>query len=129
MRNIWHSCGRFKLADHLEGKLPAARRIFNRVRAIARECGPVTIYAQKSRIVFQVRVRFANAVVRKRRVDIGLWLTRRIEHPALHSVDVIAPNCYAHTFRMHDETDVDDEFAKLFGEAYLVGQQEHLDLD
>ncbi len=127
IRNVWHSCGRFRLDDHFEGKHPEARRIFGRLRAIVRECGPVTVYAQRTRIVFQVRVRFANAVVRKRWVDIGLWLTRRVEHPRVHKLEVLAPNCYAHTFRMHSADDLDADFAGLVGEAYEVGEQEHLE--
>jgi hypothetical protein len=50
--------------------------------AVARASGPVTVYAQKTRIVIQARVRFAGAVVRQRWLDAALWLKRRIAHPA-----------------------------------------------
>ncbi|MFQ6044883.1 MAG: hypothetical protein ACE5PT_00810 [Gemmatimonadales bacterium] len=45
---------------------PVVRKLFNGVKALVRECGPVTVYAQKTRIVFMVRVRFAGVTVRKR---------------------------------------------------------------
>ncbi len=41
---------------------------------MARACGPVTVYAQKSRIVFQARVRFAGAVVHNEWLEATLWL-------------------------------------------------------
>jgi len=63
--NIWHSCGHYRLADHFRGKPPALRETFDSYVAAARRNGPVTIYAQKTRIVMQSRVRFAGAVVRK----------------------------------------------------------------
>ena len=60
-RNLWHSCIRLRLADHFRGKDPIVRQLFNRFRALVRG-GPVTVYAQKTWIVSQVRVRFAGAV-------------------------------------------------------------------
>ena len=63
-KNLWHSCGRYRLADHFKGKPPALRRTFDRFVRLAKACGPVTVYAQKTRIVLQARVRFAGAVVR-----------------------------------------------------------------
>lgn len=65
-RNIWHSCGRYRIADHFVVAQPVVRKLFNGVKALVRECGPVTVYAQKTRIVFMVRVRFAGVTVRKR---------------------------------------------------------------
>jgi hypothetical protein len=59
MRNLWHSCSRHSLDDHFKGKDPMLRKIFDRYLALVKKCGPVTAYAQKTRIIFQVRVRFA----------------------------------------------------------------------
>ncbi len=50
---------------------------FRRWVDIARSCGPVTVYAQKTRIVIQARVRFAGAVVRQQWLDAALWLNGR----------------------------------------------------
>src|SRR5687768_11173861 len=82
-RNLWHSCGRYSLEDHFIGKDSSVREVFDRLVALAEACGPVTVYAQKTRIVFQVQVRFVNVVTRRGWLDAGLWLTRRAEHPAL----------------------------------------------
>ena len=88
---MWHSCTRYRLAEHFEGKDPLVRRLFDRFVALVRECGPVTVIPQKTRIAIMVRVRFAGAVPRKHWLDAGLWLTRRAEHPCLHRVEAFGP--------------------------------------
>ena len=102
---------------------PAADRLVE----AAHSCGPVTIYAQKTRIVFMVRVRFAGVMTRKRWLYFSLWLTRKIEHSRLHKVDVYGPRSYGHQFRLSDPAEIDERLEALICEAYRVGRQEHLD--
>ncbi|MFQ5843747.1 MAG: DUF5655 domain-containing protein [Planctomycetota bacterium] len=125
-RNQWHSCSRYRLSDHLQGKPRRIRELFDAFRALAESCGPVTVYAQKTRIVFQVRVRFASAVPRKRWLNCGFWLTRRARHPLIHRADKIAPRCYACHCRLTDASQLDESFAALMRRAYSIGCQEHL---
>ena len=66
---MWHSCGTFRLADHFAGKPPILRKTFTTFVSVARSNGPVIVYAQKTRIVIQARVRFAGAVVRSSWLD------------------------------------------------------------
>jgi hypothetical protein len=121
--NIWHSCGRYRLSDHFTGKAPALRGVFRTWLAAARAAGPVTAYAQKSRIVFQVRVRFAGAVVRRTWIDAGLWLKRRASHPRLVRVEDFGPLGYGHHFRLERPEDVDAALRRLMKEAYAIGEQ------
>src|SRR5688572_20871374 len=55
-RHLWHSCSRHTLAEHFIDKPPHMRELFNSFVAIIERFGPVTVYAQKSRIVCQARV-------------------------------------------------------------------------
>ncbi len=126
-RHLWHSCGRYRLADHFRNNDPEVRRLFNRFRSLVRACGPVTVYAQKTRITFQGRVRFAGCTPKQRWLDGGLWLTRQHSHHAIRRVERIAPKCYAHYFRIQRADEMDSAFTDLVREAYAVGQQEHLD--
>jgi hypothetical protein len=119
-KNLWHSCGRYWVADHLKGADPAVRKMYARFVALVRACGPVTIYAEKTRIVCMVRVRFAGAVVWKRSLQCSLWLTRRIRHPALSRVEVFGPRSYGHYFRFTDPTQLDKRFGALVREAYRI---------
>ena len=125
-KNMWHSCGSHRLRDHFRGKDPAVRRLFETFRMIVRECGPVTIYAQKTRIVFQGTVRFAGAMPRKRWLDVALWLTQRHDHPALHKIEFIPLNAYSHHFRIRSSSEFDAAFRRLVRDAYAIGQRAHL---
>jgi hypothetical protein len=123
-RNLWHSCGKYRLADHFAGKLPGVRKVFDRFAAVAKACGPVTIYAQKTRIVFQTRVRFGGGVALKSYFRAGLWLRRRVSHPRLVRVESFGTLGYGHYFRLTAPKDVDAAFAKLVREAYATAGRE-----
>ena len=122
-RNLWHSCGHYRLADHFRGKPRTLRETFNCYVAAARQNGPVTVYAQKTRIVMQGRVRFAGAVVRKDWLDATMWLKRPITHPRLVRTESFGRLGYGHHFRLCVPDDVDSAMVKLLREAYAIGQQ------
>lgn len=115
---MWHSCGRFRLADHFKGKPSALRATFRRLVAVARACGPVTVYAQKTRIVIQARVRFAGAVVNRTWLDAGLWLKRRVTHPRVHRTEDFGKLGYGVHFRLTAPSDIDRGLVALMREAY-----------
>jgi hypothetical protein len=117
-RNLWHSCGRYHVADHFAGKAPSVLRTYRRFAQAVRSCGKVTIYAQKSRIVCMVDVRFANVVARKNWLECGLWLDRKAEHPALRRIVPLSRDSYGHSFRFDDPSQIDDAFVALLREAY-----------
>ena len=124
-RNMSHSCARFRIADHFKGKDPSVRKVYLRFKALVKRFGPVTVYAQKTRIVFQTRGRFAGIQVRKNRLDVGLWLKRRREHSRLYKIEFYPPNDYVHRIRLADVSEIDAELAGFVREAYIVGRQEY----
>jgi len=119
-RNLSHSCGRYRLADHFAGKPPRLRATFRRLVAVARACGPVTVYAQKTRIVIQARVRFAGAVVHKGSIDAGLWLRRRVTHPRLQRIEDFGRLGYGIHLRLTQPSDVDALVVAFIREAYAL---------
>jgi hypothetical protein len=123
---MWHSCSRHSLDEHFDGKDPLLRKIFDRYLALVKKCGPVTVYAQKTRITFQVRVRFAGAVVKKNWIEGGVWLKRKVEHPRFFRIESVTPRDHVHRFRLSQLEDIDDELAEFIREAYAVGRQDHL---
>jgi hypothetical protein len=125
--NLWHSCSRHSLDEHFKGKDPLMRQLFDRYLALVRKCGPVTVYAQKTRIIFQVRVRFAGAVIKKNWIEGGVWLKRRVEHPRFFRIESPTPRDHIHRFRLTKLKEIDDELAEFIREAYAVGCQEHFD--
>lgn len=122
-RNMWHSCRRDAIADHFRGKDPAVRALYRRFAALVRRCGPVTVYAQKSRIVFQTRARFAGVAPRKRWLDAAVWLKRRLESPRFYRIESITPRDHVHRFRIERPADCDRWLGGLLREAYAVGSQ------
>ena len=96
------------------------RKIWRRFAQIVRSCGKVTIYAQKSRIVCMVDVRFGGAIVRKSALECGLWLDRRAEHPTLIRITEVGRDSYVHSFRFRDPAEMDDSFVALVREAYAA---------
>jgi hypothetical protein len=125
-RNIWHSCGHYDLDSHFLGKDPILRETFDRLVEITNSCGPVTVYAQKTRIVFMARVRFGGVMVKKHTLDWALWLTRRVDHPLLHRIEVFGVQSYGLHFRLTAPGDIDQQLVALTCEAYKTGLQEHL---
>ncbi len=124
-KNLWHSCGRYRLADHFKEKPRELRKTFDRLVALAKACGPVTVYAQKTRIVLQARIRFASVVVRRDWLDAGIWLKRRAAHPRLARVESFGRLGYGLHFRLRQPADVDDALRDLVREAYAIGIQSH----
>jgi hypothetical protein len=122
---MWHSCVNVPISSHFRGK-PELRKVFDKYAALARRCARITIYAQKSRIVFQARARYAGCMVRKDHLEGGVWFKRRVEHPRFHRILHIPPHDYAHYFRLRSVDDVDAHLAKLLRAAYRTGMQEHL---
>ena len=94
------------------------RRIYRALTKLVRSCGPVTVYAQKTRIVCMVQVRFASIVTRKNALTCGLWLRRPVEHPAIVRTDRYGPDLYYPFFNFTDPSQLDDAFADLVREAY-----------
>jgi hypothetical protein len=123
-RNMWHSCGNVPLDYHFAGKDRRSRELFDQYVAFVERCGPITVYAQKTRIVFQTRARFASVMVRTRWIEGTLWLKRRVELPRFHRIESILDRDFIHSFRLTDASQLDDELMALVREAYAVGSQD-----
>jgi hypothetical protein len=125
--NLAHSCAVVELGEHFAASTPAVRAAFDALVEAARECGPVTVNATRSRIALQARGRFA-AVDKPRRKHLTghLVLTRAVRSPAITRVEFLAPYYYLHRFRLAGPRDVGEALRTLLAEAYGVGDQRHL---
>lgn len=128
-RNQSHACGRYSLADHFRGKPAEIRALFNAVVAAIRAIGPVRVLPEKTRIAFQVRMSFAQVTPRRHWLDGHVVLARRLDNPRFRKVQTFSPRNHLHEFRLTRLDDIDGEFLSWLAEAYLVGQQRHLDRD
>lgn len=126
-RNMSHSCGRYSIDGHFENKAPHIRGLFEELVRAARACGPVHVYAQKTRIVFQTRGRFVAVTPRKHHLGGHIWLKRPRSHPRIHRIDPLLDRDFVHNFRLTRAEDIDEDFRELIREAYLVGKQEYVE--
>jgi len=126
-RNQTHTCAApTDLDGHFAGADPAVRETFERVLAVVRAAGPVTVLPEKTRIALHVRMSFAALMPRRRWLNGHLVLARRVDSPRFTRVETYSPRNVLHAFRLTAPDEVDDEFAAWLGEAYRVGRQEHL---
>ena len=125
--NLWHSCGRHTYDRLFARSDPHVRRIFERLATLARRCGPVHIYPQKTRVVFQVRIRFAGGRPQKQQFIAGFLLPRATRSPRFVRVlDGVSRHYKAVYVPLRTEADVDAEIGRWMRRAYRFGRQDHL---
>jgi hypothetical protein len=125
-RNQYHSCRRGRIEDVFAGRTQNVRDLFDRLRKEIEALGPVKLVPYRDRVAFMTRVRFAGASPRKKWLDVGFWLPRRIESPRLRRIETLLPNAHIHWLRVSDASELDGELVGWLREAYAVGRQEHL---
>jgi len=125
-RNQWHSCKRYTLAEPLSKGGSLARELFAQVRKAVASVGPTNVQAYRDKVSFLVRVRFLSVTPRKRWIDLGFWLPRRIESARWRKVETLTPTDHVHVLRVRAASDIDDEVIGWIREAYAVGEQKHL---
>jgi hypothetical protein len=119
--NLWHSCSQYTLDERFAGSTPEARAAFDRFVELVERCGPVTVIAQKTRIVLMDRVRFAGAVVLRDRVRLNFALTRQLDAPWVERIEVYMGGRWnAHRFVARGPSDVDaiPDLPALLCESY-----------
>ena len=109
-----------------ENRVTAIRMLFEAVRRAIRECGPVTVLPEKTRIAFQVRMSFAQLTPRRHWIVGHLVFARRVPHSRFRRIDTISRRNHVHHFRLTLPEEIDSEFRSWLREAYSVGAQEHL---
>lgn len=125
-RNMSHSCGKYTLGDLFARSEPNVIRTFRALAAMVRECGPVVIIPQKTRVVFQVRVRFLGCVPRRSYLLCTFEFTHRKPHPRFRKVATYARLWHGHELRVDCPEELDGEVRSWIRESYAVGEQRHL---
>lgn len=125
-RNLWHSCVKFSLEDLFAGSEPYVLKIFRKFARMVRACGPAHMIPQKTRVVFQVRMRFAGATPRKSHLLCHFILPRKIDNRRFQKIEKFSPRCYGHYLLVRSEAELDNQVARWLKEARAVGGQKHL---
>jgi hypothetical protein len=121
--NMSHSCGRYTLERHFDGRPTRVRDLFDDLVRFVERAGPSVHYAEKTRIVFQVRGRFLAVVVRNYGLACHLWLKHRVSDERFHRVDDLAGRDFVHHFRLKDVADLDAQLLEYVRASHRVGSQ------
>ncbi len=125
-RNIWHSCGKHTIEDLFAGSDAHVLKLFKKFSRMVRSCGPVRMIPQKTRVVFQVRVRFAGCYPRKSHLLCAIALPQRSDSPRFTKIEGYTKHFVGHQFPVYSEADLDDEVQGWLRESCRVGGQAKL---
>jgi hypothetical protein len=126
-KNLWHSCTVYTEEEFLQGKSERAIQLYKFFLSEYKKIGPITLHVIKSRIAFMVLVRFSGInKLSKDYIEGAFWLKKKIDSDKFYKIEFIPKDNFIHRFRIHNETDIDDEFKKYMKMAYEVGQRKHI---
>jgi hypothetical protein len=117
--NATHSCVRIEVRERFRGASPAVGEAFDRLVELASVDGPVTVVAQKTRIVLAAPMRFLAVSVRRDRLVGHVLHDRRVDHPLVTEVvpDAYGSGLYLHRFGVRSAAELDPAFAAFVREA------------
>jgi hypothetical protein len=127
--NASHSCVSIDVASHFAQADPAVRAAFDRLLELASLDGPVSVVAQKTRIVFAAPMRFLAVQVRRDRLIGHVFHERAVPHPVVTEIvpDAHGSGLYMHRVTIRSADELDAAFANFVREAAArVGRRERL---
>ena len=124
-RNQWHSCVRYSLEYHLQGRPPHAVEIYRTFEREVKRCGPVTVAPVKTGIGFQAHVMFAAVAVRNYGIMGQLLLPKRVENRRFYRIESHRPQRYSHYLRIESVDEIDADLKRWIADAYKAGEQKY----
>jgi hypothetical protein len=122
--HVWHTCGVYDLEALFARSAPPVFAVYQRLAAIIAACGPVTVIPQKTRLVFQTRIRFVACIPRKTYLHCHFLLARRLDSSRFFKIETFLP-LYAHHVRFASLEELEAEVEAWACESYAVGEQRY----
>ena len=127
--NASHSCVQIDLDERFAGAAPEVRAVFDRLVELASVDGPMTVVAQKTRIVLAAPMRFVAIQVHRDRLTGHVLAEAPAMHPVVTEVvpDAYGSGLYLHRLSIAAASQLDDAFAAFVREAAeRVGRRKRL---
>jgi hypothetical protein len=125
--NASHSCVNIDVAGHFATSEPRVRAAFDRLVQLASVESPVSVIAQKTRIVFAAPMRFLAIHVRRDRLTGHVFHVQPVPHPVVSEIvpDAYGSGLYMHRITIRSPDELDASFAQLVRDAAgQVGRRE-----
>jgi hypothetical protein len=112
------------LEAHLAGAGQEVRATYRAIIAALRKLGPLDVVPTKSGINLLAGggTSLGGMGLRRDGVELGLLLTRKLEHPRVRAVLQLSARSFHHRFRIATASEVDQELAGWLAESYAVGR-------
>jgi hypothetical protein len=127
--NASHSCVRIDVAERFVGASADVRAAFDRLVELASVDGPMTVVAQKTRIVLAAPMRFVAVQVRRDRLTGHVLAEGPVPHPVVTEIvpDAYGTGLFLHRLSISSPAQLDPAFATFIREAAArVGRRERL---
>ena len=129
--NASHSCVRVEVAERFAaaGASPVVRAAFDRLVALASVDGPITVVAQKTRIVLAAPMRFIAVQVHRDRLTGHVLAEQAVVHPVVTEIvpDAFGSGLVLHRLSIASADELDPAFGAFIREAAArVGRRERL---
>jgi hypothetical protein len=127
--NASHSCVRVDLDERFAGAAPEVRAAFDWLVELASADGPMTVVAQKTRIVLAAPMRFVAVQVRRDRLIGHVLAERAVPHEVVIDIvpDAYGTGLFLHRLLIKSASELDADFAAFIREAAArVGRRERL---
>jgi hypothetical protein len=117
--NASHSCVRIDLDERFAGASPEVRAAFDRLVELASVDGPMTVVAQKTRIVLAAPMRFVAVQVHRDRLTGHVLAEAPAQHPVVTEIvpDAYGSGLYLHRLSIVAASQLDGAFAAFVREA------------
>jgi hypothetical protein len=126
-KNLAHSCTQFTVDEFFRGNNPGLRSLYRKFVKFVRQCGPIYININKTRISFQAKIRFCGVSrVLTDSMLAGFLMDREIDNERITKIEFIPPVYYVHYVKLKAEKDLDKELLGWIKESYKMGMREHL---
>jgi hypothetical protein len=119
-KNQSHGCAPAgTVDDYFEGRPAVERKIYDRVVEVLEKQGPITIEAVTVGIMIKRTRTFAELRRRRDHMELGLLLSRKVEHAKIKKHIPLSARRCAHMIAIAKVADIDRDVRAWLAEAYL----------
>jgi hypothetical protein len=118
-----HTCETYDLEWHLSGKSAAAVALYHLLVDAAGNLGEMEIVPMKSSILFRLTTAFASVTVRRKWLDINFAVEGERSSSRIRRTERISARRFAHSVRIEDPDDIDDELVEWLAEARALSAE------